>query len=179
MTATDSVVRPGDAILDPVVLSAVALMAVNDHVLKGVGPGWLTGKLSDVAGLVLLPMLLQAWVEVCQAVVGRFHGRSDAVLRIAVTVSVVGFTAVNVWAVAERAWQVTWGALQLPARSVAAGGLVSVVPVAHTADVTDLLTLPAVAIPLVAGSTTWRRRAAVGGDSRGSPRRATAPAASD
>lgn len=36
---------------------ALALLALNDHVLKGVGPGWLTGKLSDFAGLVVIATL--------------------------------------------------------------------------------------------------------------------------
>jgi hypothetical protein len=40
--------------------AAVALLVVNDHVLKGAGvlPGWLTGKLSDFAGLFFFPILL-------------------------------------------------------------------------------------------------------------------------
>ncbi|MFT3776498.1 MAG: hypothetical protein QM820_64985 [Minicystis sp.] len=46
----------------PLPLAAVAVLAVNDHVLKGAGilPGWLTGKLSDVAGLFFFPILLVA-----------------------------------------------------------------------------------------------------------------------
>jgi len=38
---------------------ALALLLVNDHLLKGAGivPGWLTGKLSDFAFLVVLPIL--------------------------------------------------------------------------------------------------------------------------
>lgn len=38
------------------------MLAVNDHLLKGRGllPGWLTGKLSDVAGLFFFPILLFA-----------------------------------------------------------------------------------------------------------------------
>jgi hypothetical protein len=46
-------------------LLAVAMLALNDHVLKGAGvlPGWLTGKLSDVAGLYFFPLLLLSLVE--------------------------------------------------------------------------------------------------------------------
>lgn len=41
---------------------ALALLIVNDHVLKGSGwaPAWLSGKLSDVAGLIVAPLLLCA-----------------------------------------------------------------------------------------------------------------------
>lgn len=43
---------------------ALGMLLVNDHVLKSAGilPGWLTGKLSDVAGLVVAPWLLAAIV---------------------------------------------------------------------------------------------------------------------
>jgi hypothetical protein len=39
---------------------ALVVLVVNDHLLKGSGllPGWLTGKLSDFAGLVVAPVLL-------------------------------------------------------------------------------------------------------------------------
>jgi hypothetical protein len=36
-------------------LVAVALLLVNDHLLKVLAPSWLTGKLSDVAGLYFVP----------------------------------------------------------------------------------------------------------------------------
>ncbi|MCC7537213.1 MAG: hypothetical protein IT379_13405, partial [Deltaproteobacteria bacterium] len=42
--------------------AALALLLLNDHVLKGAGllPGFVTGKLSDLAGLVVAPVLLVA-----------------------------------------------------------------------------------------------------------------------
>jgi hypothetical protein len=41
-------------------LGAVALLVANDWVLKGAGllPGWLTGKLSDLAGMLVAPVVL-------------------------------------------------------------------------------------------------------------------------
>lgn len=46
-------------------LSALLLLATNDHVLKGSGwvPSILTGKLSDLAGLFLAPILLAVLVR--------------------------------------------------------------------------------------------------------------------
>lgn len=43
----------------PVWWAALTVLVVNDHVLKGAGllPGWLTGKLSDFAGLVVAPVV--------------------------------------------------------------------------------------------------------------------------
>lgn len=54
--------RPGRALLTPTWLAALAVLGVNDHLLKGAGvlPGSLTGKLSDLAGMVVAPALLAA-----------------------------------------------------------------------------------------------------------------------
>ena len=51
-------------LLHPLPLAAIALTALNDHLLKGSGalPGWLTGKLSDFAGLFFFPIaVVAAW----------------------------------------------------------------------------------------------------------------------
>lgn len=44
----------------PVFGAALLVLVLNDHWLKGAGllPGWLTGKLSDFAGLVVAPILV-------------------------------------------------------------------------------------------------------------------------
>jgi hypothetical protein len=42
----------------PVTAGALAVLALNDHVLKQAWPGPVTGKLSDVAGLVVAPPLV-------------------------------------------------------------------------------------------------------------------------
>jgi len=40
----------------PLALAAAALILLNDFVLRGHAPGWLTGKLSDVGWLVVAPV---------------------------------------------------------------------------------------------------------------------------
>lgn len=54
---------PGDFLLDPVILVALALLLVNDHYLKAQWGNWWTGKLSDAAGMTLFPALLVALAE--------------------------------------------------------------------------------------------------------------------
>ena len=55
-------VDPGDALLDPIALAALTLLVVNDHILKSAWPGFVTGKLSDIAGLAFFPILvLSGW----------------------------------------------------------------------------------------------------------------------
>jgi len=57
---------PATEFVHPLPLGALALLAINDHLLKGSGllPGWLTGKLSDLAGLFFFPLLLTAICDV-------------------------------------------------------------------------------------------------------------------
>src|SRR5690349_7269109 len=56
-------IRPGDLLIHPVAVLAVVVLVINDHVLKSTFPGLVTGKLSDVAGLVFFPLLLASVVE--------------------------------------------------------------------------------------------------------------------
>ena len=64
--------RPGDLLLNPWALVSVAVILINDHVLKGAFGNTMTGKLSDVAGVFLLPLLLLSVLEVLRrSLVGR------------------------------------------------------------------------------------------------------------
>jgi hypothetical protein len=46
------------ALSHPLSIAALFILLLNDHWLKKVAPSWLTGKLSDVAGLVFVPFVL-------------------------------------------------------------------------------------------------------------------------
>ena len=52
--------RPTRALALPLWWAALTVLAVNDHLLKHADllPGWLTGKLSDLAGLIVAPVLV-------------------------------------------------------------------------------------------------------------------------
>lgn len=117
----------------PVSLLALALLLVNDHVLKAVRPGTVTGKLSDVAGLLVAPPLLAVLVSLCAP---RLPSRGVA---IGATVAVgVGFAAVKSSGTAAAAASALW--------TVVAG------PSTVRADLTDLLALPA----LLGALAVWR-----------------------
>src|SRR3990172_2549922 len=49
------------AVVQPITLASVALLLINDHVLKRLAPSWLTGKLSDFAGLFFFPYVVLAF----------------------------------------------------------------------------------------------------------------------
>lgn len=44
----------------PLTLFSIATLLLNDHVLKVIAPSWLTGKLSDFAGLFFFPFVVAA-----------------------------------------------------------------------------------------------------------------------
>jgi hypothetical protein len=142
--------RPADGLLHPVAFLALALLVVNDHVLKAFWPGFVTGKLSDVAGLVVAPLALQGAWELGQWIAGRWDGPSSRVLAAAmITVGIV-FVLVQLWAPATDLYSWGLGAVQWPFRALAAlllgAPLPSLLPVETTADAEDLLALPALAI---------------------------------
>jgi hypothetical protein len=133
------------ALTTPAVLAAIALLIVNDHILKGSGmmPGVVTGKLSDLAGMVFFPLLLAAGLELARVRV--------SVGACAIATGVV-FAAIKLIGPAGDAYRFGLGALQWPLRALGAivGGhaVPGIAPVHLTADPTDLLVLPALLIPV-------------------------------
>lgn len=87
---------PARALLHPAWLVSLALLALNDHVLKGAGvlPSFLTGKLSDFAGLMVAPLLLALALRV----------RSERSWRIAHVAVGVVFAAIQLSAPLAHAW---------------------------------------------------------------------------
>jgi len=53
----------GAAVANPLAIASLAVLAVNDHVLKARFPGLVTGKLSDFAGMALAPLVLVALAD--------------------------------------------------------------------------------------------------------------------
>lgn len=126
-------------LLHPVSLAALAVLLLNDHVLKTIHPGALAGKLSDLAGMVFFPLLL---IEVVSWFVTR--PREGTILLVLATVGAV-FVSIQLWAPAADAYRHGLGYLQYPFRYLG-GGAGSPAPVAHTPDGSDLLALPALMV---------------------------------
>ena len=72
------------ALASPGFALALVVLVLNDHVLKTAYPGWITGKLSDVAGLVLAPLLLGVLLTVW---------RVPRPMLVAIVVVGLGFTS--------------------------------------------------------------------------------------
>lgn len=116
--------RPSQLLTHPLWLAALAVLVVNDHLLKGAGllPTALTGKLSDVAGLVVAPALLATLLRLTT---------QRALFAAHLAIGLV-FSAINLSPAAAGAFE----------SLMALGPL----PWHITVDPTDLLTLPALAL---------------------------------
>lgn len=134
-----------DAFRHPAVLAAVVLLALNDQVLKARCPSWLTGKLSDVAGLAFFPLLLAALV----APVAPRCGHRRLVAGCLLATGLV-FAAVKCVPAATDVYRVGLGLLQWPLRalvSLAHGApVLPPAPVFAVTDPSDLLALPAMSL---------------------------------
>lgn len=151
---------PADGLLHPISLLALGLLLVNDHVLKAAWPGPLTGKLSDIAGLVLFPILILSAAELGMAAIGRWRRPTRRALTLAVAGSAVAFGLVKTlpsgavaagWLFGGAQWL-----LSLPMRALGGALEAPVVPTVVVVDPTDLLALPFVALAIAIGRSRLR-----------------------
>lgn len=134
-------------LLHPVALASVGVLLTNDHVLKDAYPGVLTGKLSDFAGLLFFPLLVHALWTLALPTEDAQTNRMR--LLVSATATGVVFAAVQLLPPAGEAYAWLLGALQWPARAIAFGADVPLVPARHTADPTDLIALPMIAVAIL------------------------------
>jgi hypothetical protein len=146
---------PGDAVLHPVPIGAIALLVINDHVLKAAFPGALTGKLSDFAGMAFFPLLLVSAVEVAAAGLRRWRGPSRTLLVAAVVATGLVFAAAKAVPAGNVAYETGLGLLQWPFRvagaALAAQPLPGPARVEAATDPSDLVALPALVLPWLVG----------------------------
>src|SRR5689334_20062972 len=90
----------------PVTVLATVVLAVNDHLLKRAYPGLVTGKLSDLAGLVVAPALMALVITtlVPRATASRVAAPALAVVG-------AGFAVAKTTAVGAAAASQAWSAV--------------------------------------------------------------------
>jgi hypothetical protein len=138
----------GTALLHPLAVLSLLLLVANDHWLKRAHPGLLSGKLSDFAAVLLLPLFLHALFELgyC-AVTARPPSSQTAnrALAACLALTCLVYAPPELWPSAETAYCYGIGALKWPFRivwSLVKGeSAVGFVPVRATADTSDLVAL--------------------------------------
>jgi hypothetical protein len=115
---------PASELLAPLPLAAVAMLATNDWVLKRSSlPGWLTGKLSDVAGIFVFPLIVTAVVDLlllgCAR--ARLLPTMDFTLRrwklaAAIAATAIGFCVLKAWPAGSTWLAGIWAKLAGPNR---------------------------------------------------------------
>lgn len=124
---------------------ALVVLVVNDRVLKVHAPSALTGKLSDVAGLAVAPLVLTAAIDSILYVAARLGAPVDWTLRRWKLLAAIAATA-GVFVAVKLA----------PAASRALAELLAGIfgQAAIVTDPTDLFTLPALALAWWQGRRT-------------------------
>jgi hypothetical protein len=122
-------------------MAATLVLVVNDHLLKHRWGNTLTGKLSDVAGVYLFPLLVLAVVGLATR-----RWRPDLIDRssvaaLALAGTAMGFMAVKLLHPVGDAYEVTVGWL----RWVAQLGRSTYHPIVVVRDLSDLVVLPVLA----------------------------------
>jgi hypothetical protein len=158
MTAAAVRVPARELLLHPIPLAAIALLLANDHWLKAAHPGWLTGKLSDLAGMTFFPLLALVFLDGAARCCGRELPRSPATVVAPALATAAAFAAIKAFAPATEAFRWSLGLLQWPLQALACllhgASVHGPVPVHAVTDPTDLLALPFVAL---AAAVAWRR----------------------
>ncbi|MFO0695137.1 MAG: hypothetical protein U0230_16370 [Polyangiales bacterium] len=159
---------PAAGLFQPIPLVAIALLVLNDHVLKRAMPGLLTGKLSDFAGLAFFPLVLEALAEVVRHLLGRDARPSARRLALCTFLTGLVFAAIKTVAWAGDVYSVALGALQWPFAAALSAARGRPWPelhrVAFVRDATDLVALPALGLALLAGRARRARAPAGPGD---------------
>ncbi len=110
---------PVEEFAHPWPLMAMVVLGVNDHLLKGSGwlPGWVTGKLSDFAGLLFFPLFVTAAVDTLLYLAFRISGgRTPSYsLKMWKLYAAVAFTAILF---VPLKLSDTWGTLYIQAMHV-------------------------------------------------------------
>ncbi len=130
--------QPGALLVRPAPLVALTLVVVNDHLLKAVWPGLVTGKLSDLAGAFLLPVLILAVGEML-ASRRRQRLASTRTTTAVCLAECAGLGLVKIWPAASRGYGTIVGLARYPL-------LHRVSRVQVATDPTDLVALVSVAL---------------------------------
>ena len=139
----------------PLTVFAVLTLFANDHLFKHLWPGFVTGKLSDVAGMIFFPLLAQGLVWMFVPRSQRADRNHDRLLLALCVATAIVFTLTKTSVLANDAYRITWGVMQWPWRAVRAlvhgTALPHVARVVLVRDPSDVLAVPFVLVAWLYG----------------------------
>jgi hypothetical protein len=145
--------------MQPVVLGALVMLVINDHWAKAAFDNYITGKISDFAGLLFFPVLLTGLGE-------RFFKRlflsRGLVWGTAIATAVV-FTLVKSWEPMGDLYRWGLGFVQWPFYALQGDG--GIQPVKMMADRSDLMALPMCGVAVWLGLRRIEKNQVVTGSS--------------
>lgn len=130
----------------PLTIIGLALWILNDHVFKAACPSWWTGKLSDVAGLAVFPLVPYAAADLWRARRG-LPAPPRAALAFWIVATGLVMVAIKTLPLAADCYRWGLGAAQWPLVALRSWSWPALHPVRLTEDPTDLLALPALFAP--------------------------------
>ncbi len=156
---------PGDLLLHPVALVALAVVIVNDRVLKVNYPSDVSGKLSDFAGLVYFPLFLVSVAEGVRWIVRRRAWElSERAVWIATGIVGVAMTLIKTSSPAGEVYRTVMGIVLWPVDSLGSAmrgdGLAPLGRAGLVQDRTDLFALVVLCLPIWVGHRVMRTRSA-------------------
>jgi hypothetical protein len=104
MSANPTFLRAATCLAHPFSLVALAVLLLNDHLLRVYWPSWWSGKLGDFAWLFFFPFALAAVLALLLPKALKNHHRLTAILAFALTASV--FALAKTWS-PFHAWLLT------------------------------------------------------------------------
>lgn len=131
-----------DLLLSPLFVGALGAWAFNDHVLRALAPGVLSGKLGDAASMIAFPILLAATLTPITRTAGASETR---VMDACALGTALLLAAIKLNEPIALAYRHALGALQY-----AVGWASVYAPVPHTMDTTDVLVIPLALLPMLA-----------------------------
>ena len=150
--------RAADCLRHPLVLLLIGIWIINDQFLKDIFGNAVTGKISDFAGVAVLPLMLLGAYESTCAALSKSPRFRHYVLLASIFITAVFMAGINIFDSWASVFRVALGMAQWPARAawnyLEDGTSLAAAPVHHTMDPTDLWSLIALAFPFWLGKKT-------------------------